>query len=315
MSDQVTQTQITLFANNMRLALGQKAAKVFPYVPERSATSTTAGGTLVELDDVIGHVQSRKGSSDGRHGDVQYANTGHSRVWIAKPDFDYYADLVDTNDQVQAAIQIASGYMQTAVATINRAKDDGFFAGFFGNMLTGASQAGLVNVPFPAGNVIANDVGGVAGTPCGLNVAKVKAAAKLLGQQFNDADERAFMVVTADDKDQLLNEALYINVDFGASGNELQGGALRKLMGFEFIEMESENPLFWNANLLDAGGGVRKTPFWKESGMARYTWWDTKTSLDDLPQKHHSKQVYASICVGCTRTDSGKVGYVLDKRN
>jgi hypothetical protein len=314
MSDQVTQTQVTLFANNMRLALNQTTAKVYPYVPERTARSGS-GGALVELDDIIGMVQSRKGSGDGRHGDVQYANTGHSRVWIAKPDFDYYADLVDNNDQVQAAIQITSGYMQTALATINRAKDDAFFGGFFGNMLTGAAQGGLSNVVFPAGNVIANDVGGVAGTPCGLNVAKVRAAAKLLGQNFNDADERAFMIATADDKDQLLQEALFINVDFGAKGNELQNGKLRSLMGFEFIEMESENPLFWNYGLLDAGGGVRKTPFWKESGMARYTWWDTKTSLDPLPQKHGSTQVYASICVGCTRTDSGKVGYVLDKRN
>jgi hypothetical protein len=67
--------------------------------------------------------------------------------------------------------------------------------------------------------------------------------------------------------------------------------------------------------LLDAGGGVRKTPFWKKSGMASYAWWDTKTSIDRLPQKHGSIQIYASICVGCTRTDSGKVGYVLNKRN
>jgi hypothetical protein len=314
MSDQVTQTQVTLFENNMRLALNQTTPKVYPYVPTRGARSG-AGGSLVELDDIIGQVQSRKGSGDGRHGDVQYANTGHSRVWIAKPDFDYYADLVDNNDQVQAAIQIASGYMQTAVATINRAKDDAFFAGFFGNMLTGASQAGLVSVPFPAGNVIAHDVGGVAGTGTGLNVAKVKAAAKLLGQQFNDRDERAFMIVTADDKDQLLNEALFINLDFGATGSELQNGQLRKLMGFEFIEMESENPLFWNAGLLDLGGGERKTPFWKESGMAAYPWWDMKTSLDPLPIKHGSTQVYASVCVGCTRTDSGKVGYIANKRN
>lgn len=314
MSAFVTATQVTLFESNMRLALNQVMSKVFPYAVPRGAKSG-AGGALVELDDIIGHVQSRKGSGDGRHGDVQYANTGHTRVWIAKPDFDYYADLVDNNDQVQAAIQLTSGYTQTAVATINRAKDDSFFAGFFGNMLTGSGPAGLVNTPFPAGNVVANDVGGVAGTPCGINVAKVKASAKLLGQQFNDADEEAYMVVTADDKDQLLNEALFINIDFGAAGNELQNGKLRKLMGFEFIEMESENPLFWNAALLDAGGGVRKTPFWKKSGMASYAWWENKTSLDPLPQKHQSIQVYASTCVGCTRTDSGKVGQILNKRN
>jgi hypothetical protein len=315
MSDQVPTTFVTEFQNNMRLALNQTAAKVFPYVPMRGAVNGTAGASLVELDDIIGQVQSRKGSGDGRHGDVQPANTAHSRVWIAKPDFDYYAEYVDNNDQVQAKIQLTSGYMQTAVATMNRAKDDSFYGGFFGNMLTGASQAGLVSVPFPVGNVIANDVGGVAGTPTGLNVAKVRAAAKLLGQQFNDADEEAFMIVTADDKDQLLQEALVINIDFGAKGNELQDGKLRRLMGFTFIETESENPLFWNAGLLDAGGGVRKTPFWKKSGVASYAWWETKTSIDRLPQKHGTLQVYASVCVGCTRSDSGKVGYILDKRN
>jgi hypothetical protein len=313
MSDQVPTTFVTLFQNNMRLALNQTQAKVFPFAVPRDAVGGTAGGELVQLDDIVGQVQSRKGSGDGRHGDAQPANTAHSRVWIAKPDFDYYMEYVDNNDQVQAKIALQSGYMQTGVATINRAKDDAFYGGFFGTMLTG--KTGTTQVVFPAGNVIANDVGGVAGTPCGLNVAKVRAAAKLLGQQFNDADEDAFMVVTADDKDQLLQEALYINMDFGASGNELQNGQLRKLMGFQFLETESENPLFWNAGLLDAGGGVRKTPFWKKSGMASYTWWDTKTSIDRLPQKHGSIQVYASICVGCTRTDSGKVGYVLDKRN
>jgi hypothetical protein len=120
---------------------------LFPMVPARGAANGTGGGNLVELDDIVGHVQSRKGSGDGRHGDVQYTNTPHSRVWIAKPDFDYYADLVDTNDQVQAKIQLASGYMQTAVATINRAKDDSFFGGFFGNMIQGAT--GQTLTPFP----------------------------------------------------------------------------------------------------------------------------------------------------------------------
>jgi hypothetical protein len=309
MSDQVPTTFTTQFENNMRLALNQTMPKVFQYVPPRGGT----GAELIELDDIIGQAQSRKGAGDGRHGDVTYANTGHTRLYIAKPDFDYYAELVDNNDQVQAKIDLASGYMQTAVATINRAKDDSFYGGFFGNMLTG--KAGTTLTPFPAGNVIANDLGGVAGTPTGLNMAKVRGARKLLAQQFNDMDEERYMIVTADDLDQLLQEALVINIDFGAKGNELQDGRLRQLMGFTFIETESENPLFWNYGLLDAGGGVRKNPFWVKSGMASHAWWDTKTSIDVLPTKHQSRQIYASICVGCTRTDSGKVGYILNKRN
>jgi len=309
MSDQVPTTFVTTFENNMRLALNQAQALLYPLAMPRNGD----GGEKKQIDDIIGHVQSRKGSDDGRHGDVQYVNTPHSRVWVVKPDFDYYADLVDTNDQVQAKIQLQSGYMQTAVATINRAKDDAFIGGFFGNMIAG--KDGTTLSPFPSGNVIANDLGGVSGTPCGLNLAKVRASAKLLGQKFNDAQEEAYMIVTADDKDQLLQEMQVTNADFGASGAEIRDGKLRRLFGFNFVEIESENPMFWNAGLLDATGGVRKTPFWKKSGMISVPWWEIKTAIDRLPQKHGSIQVYASACIACSRTDDGKVGYVLNKRN
>lgn len=309
MSDQVPTTFVTLFENNMRLALNQTQPLLYGLALPKNGT----GSEKKQIDDIIGHVKSRKGSDDGRHGDVQYQNTPHSRVWVAKPDFDYYADLVDNNDQVQAMIDLQSGYMQTAVATINRSKDDAFIAGFYGNMITG--KDGTTLSPFPAGNVIANDVGGVVGTPTGLNLAKVRAAAKLLGQKFNDAQEQAFMAVTADDKDQLLGEIAVVNLDYGASGTEIRDGSLRKLFGFTFVECEIENPLFWNASSVDAGAGVRKTPFWKKSGMIRVPWWEQKTTIDRLPQKHGSIQVYASACVACSRTDDGKLGYILNKRN
>lgn len=309
MSNQVPNTFVTLFENNMRLALQQTKSVLWELCDEKSGT----GSELKQLDDIIGNVKSMKGSTDGRHGDHQFANTPHDRVWIAKPDFDYYAELADNNDQVQAKIQLTSGYTMTAVATINRAKDDAFIGGFFGNMLSGKS--GGTVVPFPVGNVIAVDVGGPAATAVGLNVAKVKAAAKLFGQNYNDPMEVAYMAVTADDKDQLLNEMLVTNADFGATGAELRDGSLRRLMGFTFVELETENPLFWNASVVDAGGGNRKTPFWKKSGMVRATWWDLKTDISVRNDKHMSRQVYASFCGGATRTDSGKVGYILNKRN
>jgi hypothetical protein len=306
MSSQVPTTFVTTFNNNMRLALQQNQALLWPLLDEKGGP----GNELRELEDIIGQVKSMKGSADGRHGDTQYANTGHERVWIAKPDFDYYAELADKNDQVQAMIQLDSGYMMTARATINRAKDDAVIGGFFGTMLSGKS--GTTSVVFPVANVIAVDVGAAAAT--GLNLAKVKAAAKMLGQAYNDASEVAYMVVTADDKMSLLDELVVTSADFGASGVEIREGQLRRLFGFTFVELESENPLYWNAALVDAGGGNRKTPFWKKSGMVRSTWWDLFTSIDALPAKHFSKQVYASFCGGTTRTDSGKVGYILNKR-
>lgn len=308
MSDQVPTTFVTKFESNMRLALNQTQPIIYPLAMPKSGT----GSEKKQIDDIIGHVPSRKGSSDGRHGDTQYANTPHSRLWVAKPDFDYYADLVDKNDQVQAMIEIGSGYMQTAVATINRAKDDAVIAGLFGNMITG--KDGTTLSPFPSGNVVGDDVGGVSGTPAGMNLAKLRAARKLLFENFNDPNEQAFMIVTADDTDQLLNEMPVTSRDFGAEGGELRDGKLRKLMGFTFLEMETENPLFHNAALVDAGSGNRKTPFWKKSGLISVSWWDLFTSIDVLPQKHHSRQVYASTCVAVSRTDDGKVGYILNKK-
>lgn len=307
MSDQVPTTFTTTFENNMRLALQQTKARLWPLLMPKTGT----GSEKVQLDDIIGQTKSRKGSDDGRHGDVQFNNTPHSRVWVAKPDFDYFAELVDTNDQVQAKIQLGSGYMQAAVAAMNRAMDDAVIEGIFGDMLTG--KDGTIVQPFPAGMVTNVDVGAAAAV--GLNIAKLRDARKKKQQAYNDPNEEAWMVVTADDLDQLLNEMPVTSREFGAEGGELRDGKLRKLMGFEFIELETENPLFHNASLVDAGGGNRKTPWWVKSGLVRYSWWELKTSIDILPQKHHARQIYASFCGKATRTDQGKVGYILNKKN
>lgn len=309
MSDQVPTTFVTLYENNMRLALQQTQPMLYGLAMPKSGV----GSEKKQIDDIIGNVKSQKGSNDGRHGDAQPSNVGHSRLWVAKPDFDYFMEYVDNNDQVQAAISLQSGYMMSFVAGINRSKDDAFLTGFFGNMISG--KDGTVLTPFPAGNIIASDVGGVAATATGMNLAKVRAARKLLHQQYNDANEEAYMAVTADDLDQLLNEMPVTSKDFGAEGGELRDGKLRRLMGFTFVEIETENPMFYSAGSVDAGGGNRKTPFWKKSGMIRVPWWEQKTSIDRLPQKHGSIQVYASACVACSRTDNGKVGYILNKRN
>jgi hypothetical protein len=57
-------------------------------------------------------------------------------------------------------IALESGYMMTAVSTINRAKDDAFIGGFFGSMITG--KDGTTLTAFPAGMVTPVDTGAVA---------------------------------------------------------------------------------------------------------------------------------------------------------
>jgi hypothetical protein len=124
------------------------------------------------------------------------------------------------------------------------------------------------------------------------------------------------MIVTADDLDQLLTEMPVTSKEFGAEGGELRDGKLRKLMGFTFVEMETENPLFWNAEFdrrrhratarRPGGSEVRHHP-------------RAVVGAQDLDRraaaKAHSRQVYAASAAPASRTDSGKVGYILNKRN
>lgn len=295
---------VTTFENNMKLSLNQTKPMIWPHLIPRAVS-----GEKSELDDLIGHVKSQKGGE--RHGDTKYNNTPGERVWVVKPEADYYADLVDREDQIAAKIAIGSGYMQTALATINRAKDDAFLAAFFGNQITG--KTGTTLLPFPNGNIVPVGTGSTG--PTRMNIAKLRAARKLRAKNFNDMNEEAFMVLTAEQIDDLLDEMPVTSKEFAANGGELRDGRLSRLMGFTFIEWEMSNPLLWNAGLTLDGNGYRKNPFWTKSGMYGCTYTDLFTSIDRMPGKRHSTQIYAETIITATRSEAGKVGYILNVEN
>jgi hypothetical protein len=76
--------------------------------------------------------------------------TGWDGIWVAKPDPDYLATLVDGEDKLLTKVDMQGGEVMTTRRD-RRAKDDAFLGGFFGDMITG-KQGTTLNA-FPAANV------------------------------------------------------------------------------------------------------------------------------------------------------------------
>jgi hypothetical protein len=303
MSQNVPTAFVVEYRNNMALALQQRRAKIWPFIP-----LVEAAGERIVLKDFIGSVTAYE--KDTRHSDTEYVNTPHDRLHIPAPNPMVVADLVDKEDQLRAKIQLTSGYMMSAVAALNRAKDAAALRAIFGNMITG--KDGTTTVPFPSANVVAASVG--AGAATRMNVAKLRAARKLLAQNQVDMDEEKFMVLTAEQIDDLMNEVPVTSADFSRNAGKVNDeGRLNSFMGFTFIEMELGNTHLGSAAALTVdGSGYRKNPFWVKSGLVGGEWESLFTDITRLPTKHYSTQVYARWAGAATRTENGKVGYVLN---
>lgn len=306
MPSQIPNTFVVKYDTNVRLAMNQNKAKLWGLgMPEEGS------GEKKKLDDIAGSGKTTKVRN--RNGDTQYGESQHDRVWVAMPEPDEYARLVDSQDQLASGIEIAGTYVLDGAAAIERAKDDAFIGGLFNPMITGKN--GTVSTVFSGGNIVPVDKGAAGATR--MNVDKVRAARKILAKNFVDINQPLYMALTAEQIEDLTGQVQVTSSDFmklqgrmSADGKWLSG-----LLGFEFVEIELSNPLFDNAPLTLDGNGYRKNPFWAKNGMASVTWEDLFTDVVRLPAKRYSTQVYARTQVTATRRDNGRVGYVLNRED
>lgn len=304
MSNQVGNTAQVTFENNVELALNQTKSMLQDALVEQSAS-----GEKAKIKDIVGNVASQ--TANERHGDTKYVNTPHDGVWLPKPDEEYYSDLVDNADELATGINIQGTYTMAAAATINRARDDKDLQGLYSPIISG--KDGLTSTPFPAGMIVPVTTGGASGAQR-FNVAKIRAANKLLLQNFNDMNEQRFMTLCAEQIDDLLGEIPATSADFQrVFGGEYENGILKRFLGFTIIPIELSNPLLkFSAPLSVDGSGYRKNLFWTKSGGRRGVWQKLRTSIDPMPGKLLSKQVFAGTTVAATRTQAGKVGIILN---
>jgi hypothetical protein len=294
------------FSNNLELVLNQTKSLLMDTVETQPCTSAEKE----TVKDLIGNTQPEE--ADERNGDLKETDPGHDRVWIVKPNELYFNKFVDGADQLATAISLDGAYTLAAMATVNRAKDDQILAGIYGSIISG--KDGTTTTPFPSGNIVPVTTGGASGAQR-MNTAKLRAANKMLDQNFVEATDQKYMILDAEQNDDLLSEIPATSSDFtGAFGGVFDNGKIVKMLGWNFIHMELRNPMLraMTKGLTIDGSGYTKTPFWVKSGVRAGIWQALRTAIKDQPSKVNSRSVFAGTTIAATRTQAGKVGIILN---
>lgn len=307
MSDTVNTTATYTFRNNVEMQLQQSKAQLWDAVEVQDAK-----GEKETVKDIFGKTKPQE--ADERHGDLKQTNVSHDRVWMAKPNELYFLEYVDGSDKLATEIDLTGGYTMAAMATINRAWDDRVLQALYNPIISG--KEGTVSTAFPAAQIVPVTTGGAAGAQR-MNVAKLRAANKMLKQQYGQQPgERKFMILDAEQNDDLLGEVPATSADFAASfgGKVDDDGNVTRLLGWNFIHMELRDAdyLAVGAGLTVDGNGYTKNPFWVKSGVRMGVWRKLRTAIKDQPSKVDTMSVFAGTTLAGTRTQAGKVGIILN---
>jgi hypothetical protein len=306
MSINVTPAMQVKFQNNVEMQLQQTTTMLEKAV----VVQEDASAEKIKIKDIVGNVMPQRDGT--RHGDTKYNHRTFDGVWIPKPIEFTDADLVDNADQLGTSIELTGATTMSATATINRARDIAILEGFYGTIISG--KEGTTSTAFPGANILPVTTGGAAGNQK-MNVAKLRAANKFLRQQYVDSGLQKWMILTADDNDALLQEIPATSEDFKGSykGQTDDEGNLQRLLGWNFIHMELDNPMLDTIPALATdGGGFRKTPFWVKPGLVLNYWQRLRTSLDKMPGKKLSVQWFAGMTGAASRTQAGMSGIILN---
>lgn len=306
MSFQVPASFQTKYKNNVEGELNQNKSKLIDAV----TVTDDSSASKVKVTDIVGSAQPNE--ADERHGDTKYANTPHDGIWLPKKPELYYAELLDNSDKLETSIDLGGAYVMEGANVVERAKDRRILEGIYGNIISGVD--GTTTTPFPGSMTVPVTTGGASGAQR-MNVAKLRAANKLLAQNYVDLTEKKYMVLTAEQSDDLLSEIPATSSDFkSAFGGEVdENGFMTRLLGWNFIPLELANASLGTIPALSLdGSGYRKNPFWVKSGVRANFWQRLRTSIDTLPTKVLSIQVFAGTTLAATRTRAGKVGIILN---
>lgn len=279
MSFQITENFVQQFDSNFKILGQQRMSRLAAYCqaePNIVGTSKTV---------------ERLGKTDAydiesRHADTKYVNTPHSRRWLDLQD-KAWADLVDELDKIKMLADPTSPYNALGVAALNREKDKIILAA-----ARGSARINGGSVALPSGQKIA--VGAA-----GMTLDKLNAAREILDAAEVDVDDGTgqgaplrCIAVTARQLTNLLNTTEIKSVDYN-NVKALAQGQVDTFLGFKFIRTQ----------LVPKVGNDRMCLAWSKGSIAFGWGMDVVTSIDKLPTKNLSVQVYARESIGAVRTE------------
>lgn len=284
MSFTVTENMVQQFGANFRVLGQQRKSRLQTWCqPEPNIVGTSK---TVE----------RLGASEAydltsRHADTKYVDTPHSRRWLDLGD-KAWSDLVDEMDKIKMLADPTSPYVSIGRAALNRKRDDVILAAARGN-----ARSNTASIALPTAQKVAVNATGL--TLAKLNIAREILDASEIDQgedETGQATVNRVMAVTTKQLSDLLNTTEIKSVDYN-SVKALVQGQVDTFMGFKFVRTERVPKV----------GTDRMCPAWIR-GCVAFGWgMDQHVSIDPLPTKNYSVQVYARESVGATRIEDAGV--------
>lgn len=287
MSFQVTEAMVQQYGTNFRQLYQQRQSRLAPWCQIESGI--VGQSKSVER---IGKAEAYDITS--RHADTKYVEVPHSRRWLDLADKGW-AELVDEMDKIRMLADPTSPYSQLAVAALNRAKDDIILAAARGNART---NAGLIALPSSQKIAVSSS---------NLTMAKLLATKEILdanevdddqsmamdGQSSSEQSSRVF-VVNAKMLTNLYGTTEIKSVDYN-SVKALAQGQIDTFLGFKFVRSERLAK--------DATATTGYAVAYAKSCIGLGIGKDIVSSIDVLPGKNYSVQIYARMSIAATRLE------------
>ena len=162
------------YSDNLELLSQQMTPKVADYCMQQSATGSKAFRMLSQVDGTNA-VERSTSAKPAMNIDIP-----HDGRWVYPRMFDW-GKVVDDIDLLQTNITPQGAYTRSAIAAMNRKRDDLFFEAYFGDAKTG--ETGSTTTSFDSNNQVANTVG----STTGLNLTKLREAIE--GLEANDVGQ------------------------------------------------------------------------------------------------------------------------------
>jgi hypothetical protein len=310
MSTQITTAFVNTFRTNIYMLSQQMGSKLENHCRREVQASE------MDFYDRVGSVDAQE--ITGRHGDTPILNTPHSRRRLTLTDTEY-GDMIDKMDRVRLLINPDDAYVQAAVMSLGRQKDDQIISAALGNAYSG--KTGSTSVALPSSQKIAAHDGSTT-TGVNLNVRTLRAVAALF--DANDVDESISkkFAFTSSQKSALLGETEVSSGDYNTI-RALVRGEVNSFMGFEFIRTErlprSASNVTYNKDTGAVGSGTgtitaaqsRRCIAWAEDGLIFATAKDINARIAERADKRFGTQIYVSQSCGATRIEEVKVVEVI----
>jgi hypothetical protein len=292
MADNIPTFYVQQFSTNLQLLLQQQGS-----VLEEAVMGGTHVGAQASPVDQIAQVSANKVIA--RFAPMPRVDATLQRRWAFPVDYDL-PQLIDSFDKLRLLVDPSSHYVKNAALALGRAKDTEIINAFFGTAFTGVE--GLTSTSFLSTQVVNVATGAAAAT--GLTVAKLRAAKKILMQNYVDfKTDPIYCAVTAKQHDDLLAEVQVIDRDYAGDVPVLAEGHIKRFLGINFIHTE-----LLQTGTDDASGTSTAVPIWAKSGMYLGKWEDIMTRISirsDLQGEPY--QAYAKETIGATRLDEPRV--------